>query len=83
MQLKALHQLAEEETMVSPPFSPIEQAVLQLTREMTLSIHVKERTMERIKSLLNNAQQLVELVGVISTYNMVSRYLVAMGIQAE
>jgi alkylhydroperoxidase family enzyme len=82
-QLEALQQLIEVETINSVIFSSIEQAVLQLTREMTLTVHVKESTIERIKSLLNNSQQLVELIGVISTYNMVSRYLVALGGQAE
>ena len=82
-QLEALQQLIEVDTVTSPLFSPVEQAVLQLTNEMTRFVHVRETTMERVMLLLDDTQQHVELVGVISTYNMVSRYLVALGVQAE
>ncbi len=64
-------------------FNPAELAVLQLAGEMTRSVQVTEETMERIGEFLENTQQLVELVGVISAYNMVSRYLVALGLQSE
>ena len=40
-------------------------------------------TMDTVKAVLANDQHLVELVGVIATYNMVSRYLVALGIEPE
>ena len=64
-------------------FNTTEQAALQLTIEMTRSIKVDSATMDAIRIELPNNQQLTEIIGVIATYNMVSRYLVALGIEAE
>lgn len=64
-------------------FNSAEQAVIQLTIEMTRTVKVKATTMEAVKQSLNNEQHLVELVGVIATYNMVSRYLVALEIEGD
>jgi alkylhydroperoxidase family enzyme len=64
-------------------FSKIEQATIQLSIEMTRSIKVTNTTMSTISTTLQNDQHLVELIGVIATYNMVSRYLVALGIEPE
>jgi len=36
-----------------------------------------------VQALLPDAQQQVELVGVIASYNMVSRFLVALQVQME
>ena len=36
-----------------------------------------------VRALLGSEQQLVELIGVIATYNMVSRFLVALGVEPE
>lgn len=59
-----------------------EIAVLKLTREMTLNIDVSAATLEEIRALLPN-EQVVEIVGTIAAYNMVSRFLVALGIGPE
>lgn len=64
-------------------FDEQELAVINLSIEITRKIQVSHTTMQTIKSSLDNDQQLVELVGVIATYNMVSRYLVALGIEPE
>ena len=64
-------------------FSREELATLQLTIEMTRTVTVPPATMDTIKSEFNNKQQLTELIGIIAVYNMVSRYLVALGIEAE
>ena len=64
-------------------FDEQELAVINLSIEITRAIQVSHTTMQTIKSSLDNDQQLVELVGVIATYNMVSRYLVALGIEPE
>ena len=39
--------------------------------------------MQAARKGLENDRQLNELVGVIATYNMVSRYLVALGVGVE
>lgn len=64
-------------------FGAVEHAVLELTIEMTLHISVSDATFERVRSGLKDDQQTVELVAVIATYNMVSRFLVALGVDAE
>ncbi len=63
-------------------FDEAERATLQLTREMTQQIDVSPATMKRVRSLLPDAQ-VVELVGTIAGYNMVSRFVVATGVEVE
>ena len=81
-QLDALQKIQDEEPD-SAFFSPREIAVIHLSIEMTRNVKVESTIMDAAKNALDNYQQLMELVGVIATYNMVSRYLVAMGIEPE
>jgi alkylhydroperoxidase family enzyme len=64
-------------------FDATEQAVLQLTLEMTRNVEVSDSTFERVRSALSDTRHIVELVGVIATYNMVSRFLVALQVELE
>jgi len=64
-------------------FDETERAVIDLTSEMTSYVAVSPPVMEKIKNCLPDEQQLTEIIGVIATYNMVSRYLVALGIEPE
>jgi alkylhydroperoxidase family enzyme len=64
-------------------FDAIERAVLQLTLEMTRNVAVSDSTFERVRSALSDTRHIVELVGVIATYNMVSRFLVALQVELE
>lgn len=57
-------------------------AALRLTIEMTRQVTVDDGTFAAIHAALGD-RQTVELVGVIATYNMVSRFLVALGIEPE
>jgi alkylhydroperoxidase family enzyme len=50
---------------------------------MTRQVRVSDDTFERIRSELGSDQHLVELVAIIATYNMVSRFLVALGVDSE
>jgi alkylhydroperoxidase family enzyme len=59
-------------------FTPAEAAVLRLTVAMTRDVEVDDRTFAAAKAALADERQLVELVGVIAAYNMVSRFLVAL-----
>jgi alkylhydroperoxidase family enzyme len=61
-------------------FAEEERAVMQLTVEMTRAVRVDDATFGRVRALLHDDRQMVELVGVIATYNMVSRFLVALGV---
>jgi alkylhydroperoxidase family enzyme len=63
-------------------FDEAERATLALTREMTRDIAVSDATLQRVRSLLDD-QQVVELMGTIAGYNMVSRFVVATGVELE
>jgi AhpD family alkylhydroperoxidase len=64
-------------------FDATERAVLQLALEMTRNVQVSDATFESVQSALSDTRQVVELVGVIATYNMVSRFLVALQVDLE
>jgi len=65
-------------------FNSTEIAALQLTIEMTRNVQVSTQTFENmVKRLDGNHQHVIELIGVIAGYNMVSRFLVALDIQPE
>jgi alkylhydroperoxidase family enzyme len=59
-----------------------ERATLALTYEMTRQVQVKKETLAEVRRLLGD-RQTVELVGTIAAYNMVSRFLEALGIDAK
>src|SRR5256885_2355776 len=63
-------------------FTEPERAVLALTREMTRNIEVSPATLKRVRTVLDD-KQLIELIGTISGYNMVSRFAVATGLEVE
>ena len=63
-------------------FDESERATLALTYEMTRNVTVKKATMAKICSILPT-KQVVELIGAIAGYNMVSRFLIATGIDPE
>ena len=64
-------------------FDARERSILKLVTEMTLNVNVEDHTFEAVKAELHDQQQLIELIGVIATYNMVARYLVALHIEPE
>jgi alkylhydroperoxidase family enzyme len=64
-------------------FTQAERAALQLTLEMTQGVAVNDDTMEWVKNAMATPQAVVELVATIATYNMVSRFLVALDVRAE
>jgi alkylhydroperoxidase family enzyme len=63
-------------------FDEAERATLALTHEMTTTVAVTEATMRRVRAVLPD-DQVVELIGTIAGYNMVSRFVVATGVQLE
>jgi alkylhydroperoxidase family enzyme len=78
-QLAALQQSSIDLSL----FEPVESAVLSLTREMTKEITVSDNTLENLREHLGSPQKLVEIIGVVAAYNMVSRFLVATQISSE
>ena len=80
-QVKAMRQIGSS-PMPAGLFSQLEEDAIELTVQMTRSIEVDPALIKRLQSSLGNSQ-LVELVGVIATYNMVSRFLVALQVTPE
>ena len=64
-------------------FDAAELATIALTFEMTAHVQVSDDTFAALREAVPVNQQVVELVGVIATYNMVSRFLVALGVEPE
>jgi alkylhydroperoxidase family enzyme len=64
-------------------FDAAERAVLALTVEMTRSVSVRDATMASVRAALPDDRQVVEIVAVVAAYNMVSRFLVALGVDPE
>jgi AhpD family alkylhydroperoxidase len=65
----------------SPEFDPALQAALALTDSMTRDVHVPPELMREVRARYGE-RQTVELVGTIASYNMVSRFLEALKIDA-
>ena len=63
-------------------FSTLEEDAIELTIQMTKSVQVEADLIKRLRDELG-LQALVELVGVIAAYNMVSRFLVALKVTPE
>src|SRR5262245_3907213 len=63
-------------------FDPTQHAALQLAVEMTRGVRVSDATFAAARRALGSDRHLFELIGVIAAYNMVSRILVATGIEA-
>jgi alkylhydroperoxidase family enzyme len=64
-------------------FDAGERAVLALSVEMTRNVEVSDATMAYVRAVLGDDRKVVEIVAVIATYNMVSRFLVALGVELE
>ena len=62
-------------------FDETERAVLQMLIEMTCQIKVRDATFATTLVAMGSEQAMVELVGVIAGYNLVSRFLVALEIE--
>jgi len=63
-------------------FDERQRAAIALTIEMTRHVTVRDDTFAAVRRFLSE-RETVELVGVIAAYNMVSRFLVATGVEPE
>ena len=64
-------------------FDPTEGAALRLCDAMSAKVQVPRPLVAQLRQMLGSDALLVELVGVIATYNMVSRFLVALDVDLE
>ena len=68
---------------MSALFDPLGLAALELCHVMSEKVAVPRALITQLRQLLGSDALLVELVGVIATYNMVSRFLVALDVDLE
>jgi len=80
-QLQALREF--ERASSSMLFDATERAVIRLTMEMTREVKVRDETFSAAAKAVGAPQAIVELVAIIATYNMVSRFLVALDIHPK
>jgi alkylhydroperoxidase family enzyme len=78
-QIEALHDVDKALTDTTV-FDEAERAVLALAIEMTRKVKVDDATFAAAREALGSDQAIVEMVGTVATYNMVSRFLGGLGI---
>jgi alkylhydroperoxidase family enzyme len=61
-------------------FSPVQRAVLDYTDTMTIDVKVPDKVFAEVRRHFGE-EGLIELTATIASYNMVSRFLVALGIE--
>jgi alkylhydroperoxidase family enzyme len=61
-------------------FDETERAVISLALEMTRTVKISDETFARARDALMTQPAIVELIGVVAAYNLVSRFLVALEI---
>ena len=81
-QLDAVRRIGASDVDASA-FDSGERAIIALALEMTRNVRVSRATREAARAALADDRQMVEIVGVIATYNMVSRFLVALNVEPE
>ena len=69
-------------TAAHPALGAVEQLVIQYAAQMTLDVKVSDEVFNALREHFDTTQ-LVELTSAIATYNMVARFLVALGVSAE
>ena len=77
--------LADVDAAIATPglFDAAERAVLKLTRDSTRHVAVSPEAMEEVRRAFPDPRLVVELIAVVAAYNMVSRVLVAAGVEIE
>jgi len=64
-------------------FGVVERAAIQVALEMTRNVRVSDAAFAALRTALPSDQHMVELVMVIATFNMVSRFLVTLNVEME
>ncbi len=66
----------------SDAFTAAQRAALALTDAMTRDVQVPDETLDQVRGHLSD-REVVELVATIAAYNMVSRFIEALGIHSD
>jgi alkylhydroperoxidase family enzyme len=64
-------------------FDETERVLVRFAFELTRNVAISDETFRAAREVLRDDERIVELIGVIATYNMVSRFLVALRIGPE
>ena len=70
------------ETPIEPALDAIEKIVVQYAAQMTLDVKVADAVFDQLRQHFDTTQ-IVELTSAIAAYNMVARFLVALGVSPE
>ena len=84
-ELDALNLLIKADARASaahPALGEVEQLVIRYAAQMTLDVTVSDDVFEGLRKHFDTTE-LVELTSAIATYNMVARFLVALGVSPE
>lgn len=85
-ELDALQRLVQagepRASAADPALDVLEQLVVRYAAQMTLDVRVEDALFNALRQHLDTTQ-LVELTSAIATYNMVARFLVALGVTPE
>jgi alkylhydroperoxidase family enzyme len=84
-ELDALNELVKADARASavhPALGTVEQLVIRYAAQMTLDVKVSDEVFEALRTHFDTTE-LVELTSAIATYNMVARFLVALGVSPE
>jgi alkylhydroperoxidase family enzyme len=84
-ELDALNELVKldaRQSTAHPALGTVEQLVIQYAAQMTLDVKVSDTLFASLREHFDTTE-LVELTSAIATYNMVARFLVALGVTPE
>jgi alkylhydroperoxidase family enzyme len=84
-QLDALNAFVKDDprgTPNDPELGEVEALVIRYAAQMTLDVKVSDEVFDALRTHFDETQ-IVELTSAIATYNMVARFLVALGITPE
>jgi alkylhydroperoxidase family enzyme len=65
-----------------PSLDPVDRLVIRYAAQMTLDVKVSDEVFDGLRQHFDETQ-MIELTSAIATYNMVARFLVALGITPE
>ena len=80
--LNAVVKADARQTAVHPALGEVEQLVIRYAAQMTLDVKVTDEVFNALRQHFDTTQ-IVELTSAIATYNMVARFLVALGVSPE
>ncbi len=80
--LNAVVKADARQSAARPALGAVEQLIVRYAAQMTLDVKVSDEVFNALREYFDTTQ-LVELTSAIATYNMVARFLVALGVSAE